>query len=82
MKTNKPLVALVTGGNRGIGFEDCRQLAKPDHPSSSPAATRRKDHRLVPMMRANGFGRIVNESSGYGAMNEMGAGPLLIGFRK
>ncbi len=28
--------------------------------------------KFIPLMRQNGFGRIVNVSSGYGAMNEMG----------
>ena len=28
MKIKKSKVALVTGGNRGLGFESCRQLAQ------------------------------------------------------
>jgi NAD(P)-dependent dehydrogenase (short-subunit alcohol dehydrogenase family) len=32
--------------------------------------------RALPMMGANGFGRIVNVSSGMGALNEMGSGAI------
>lgn len=152
-KLQSPLVCLVTGANRGIGYETCRQLAKLGHRVILSSRDPQKGHaaasklaenydqidyrqldvtdpdsierlygwinaeigrldvlvnnaavypdegvsvlavsphvfrttfdinffgplalcqRFVPMMRRNGFGRVVNVSSGYGSISRIG----------
>jgi NAD(P)-dependent dehydrogenase (short-subunit alcohol dehydrogenase family) len=76
-------IALVTGGNRGIGREVCRQLAERGHAvlltaRSADAVTRAARAVMVqeflPLLRASGHGRIVNVSSEAASLASMGSG--------